>query len=65
MQEMTYDSAMNELQAIVNEVQSEQIGIDELSRKITRAAELIAFCREKLRLTEGELRLLFTDQGPA
>ncbi len=65
MQELTYESAMSELQSIVNEVQSEQIGMDELSRKIKRAADLIAFCRNKLRVTEAELGALFNDQEPA
>lgn len=51
----TYESAFAELQQIVRDLQDEAVGIDELTAKIARAAELIRFCREKLRLTEEEM----------
>jgi len=52
---LTYDSALNELQEIVNEIESEEIGIDELSKKVKRAAELLKFCQEKLHQTEEDV----------
>jgi exodeoxyribonuclease VII small subunit len=51
-EEPSYQSAWTELQKIVNELQGGAVGIDELSSKIERAAELVRFCREKLRSTE-------------
>ncbi len=51
----TYASAYAELQQIVRDLQDEAVGIDELTAKIARAAELIRFCREKLRMTEEEM----------
>ena len=54
----TYESAFAELQQIVRDLQDESVSIDELTAKITRAAELIRFCREKLRLTEEEMAKL-------
>ncbi len=50
-----YQSALTELQSIVDQLQSEEIPIDELSTKIARAKTLITFCREKLRHTETEI----------
>ena len=64
MDELTYESALGELQAIVNQVQSEQIGIDELSAKLERAAGLIAYCKRKLRAADQDLQQLFADQEP-
>ena len=55
---LTYESASAELQQIVGDLQGEAVGIDELTAKIARAAELIRFCREKLRLTEEEMAKL-------
>jgi len=52
---LTYDSALNELQIIVSEIDGEEIGIDELSKKVKRAAELLKFCQEKLRHTEDDV----------
>lgn len=58
-QEITYEKAIAELQSLVNDLQEDAIGIDQLSVKIERAAELIRFCREKLRSTEEEIDRLF------
>ena len=51
-EEPTYESAWTELQKIVNDLQGGSVGIDELTAKIDRAAELVRFCRERLRSTE-------------
>jgi exodeoxyribonuclease VII small subunit len=52
---ITYDSALTELQNIVAEIEGEEIGIDELSKKVKRAAELLKFCQKKLRQTEEDV----------
>ena len=57
-EQLTYESAFAELQQIVRDLQDESVGIDELTAKIARAAELIRFCREKLRMTEEEMAKL-------
>ncbi len=54
-EQLTYESAFTELQQIVRDLQDEAVGIDELSAKIARAAELVRFCRERLRVTEEEI----------
>lgn len=56
----TYESAMTELQQIVADLQAEAIGIDDLSEKVKRAADLIQFCKTKLRNTENDLDGFFT-----
>lgn len=52
---LTYTSALEELQNIINEIQEETVSLDDLSEKVKRASELIQFCKNKLRLTEEEL----------
>ena len=51
----SYEEALQELQQIVTQLQEDAISVDELSEKVQRAAELIAYCREKLRTTEENL----------
>ena len=51
----TYEEALQELQQIVAQLQEDAVSVDELSEKVKRAAELIAYCREKLRKTEESL----------
>ena len=57
-EEPTYQSAWTELQKIVNDLQGGSVGIDDLSAKIERAAELVRFCRERLRSTEDAVERL-------
>lgn len=57
--DQTYEHAMKELQQIVMELQSEAVGIDDLSEKVKRAAELINFCKTKLRTTEEDIHQFF------
>ena len=55
---LTYEKAITELQDIVTDLQHEVVSIDDLSEKVSRAAELIKFCKEKLRTTEIEIKNL-------
>lgn len=55
---LNYASAWAELQQILQEVQENTVGIDELAGRLERAVALIRFCREKLRHTEQALEQL-------
>lgn len=59
--ETTYESALEELQQITQHLQEGKIGIDELALRLQRAAELIRFCREKLRSVEKDIEGLFEE----
>lgn len=50
-----YAEAMDELQQIVEAVQSDQVDIDQLADYTRRANEIIAWCRERLRQVEEAL----------
>ncbi|NBV09616.1 MAG: exodeoxyribonuclease VII small subunit [Flavobacteriia bacterium] len=52
MENKSYSAAFEELQQIVQEMESGEIGIDALSIKVKRASELIQFCKDKLKTTE-------------
>lgn len=52
---LSYQSAWEELQQIVAELQAETVSVDALAEKIERASVLAAFCRERLRNTEALL----------
>ncbi|MEO1514963.1 MAG: exodeoxyribonuclease VII small subunit [Bacteroidota bacterium] len=59
----TYESAMQELEDIVQWLQQPLVEIDALTEKSKRAATLIRFCREKLRTAETELDALFEEEN--
>ncbi|MDA8432479.1 MAG: exodeoxyribonuclease VII small subunit [Nitrospiraceae bacterium] len=54
--QITYSRALNELEKIIAEIESEETDLDVLSEKVKRAAMLIRLCRQKLRATEEEVK---------
>ncbi|MBK7807606.1 MAG: exodeoxyribonuclease VII small subunit [Saprospiraceae bacterium] len=52
---MTYDTAYAELNNILISLQSDETGLDDLSEKLKRAAELSEFCKSKLRSIETDI----------
>lgn len=55
MKKITYDKAYAELTTILNDLQSGELSIDDLSKSSKRAKELLLFCKERLRSIEHEL----------
>jgi len=60
---ITYAEAIVELETIVSDIENASIGVDELSEKVKRAAELIKFCRSKLTSTEKEVNSILKGLG--
>jgi len=59
---ISYEAAMTELQELITDLQEESVSMDDLADKAKRAAELIKYCREKLRHTDQSLKGLFDQQ---
>jgi exodeoxyribonuclease VII small subunit len=53
---LKYSQAIQELNSILKDLESEKIDVDDVSLKVKRAIELIKFCREKIEKTELEVR---------
>ncbi len=60
-EELSYDKAYEELQEIVGEMEDGEIGVDDLSIKVKRAAELIKICKKKLQSTEEDVKSILKD----
>jgi exodeoxyribonuclease VII small subunit len=61
--DITYSDALNELNEIAREIENESIAVDELTKKLKRASELISLCRAKLRMTEEEVKKIIGEMG--
>jgi exodeoxyribonuclease VII small subunit len=59
--EQTYSDAFAELQQIVADIEDGEISVDELSEKVKRASELIAFCKKKLTSTEEDVNQILKE----
>lgn len=55
VKKLGYKEAMNEIEDIVSKLEDNQLDIDELSDKVKRVSELIAYCKSKLHATEEEV----------
>lgn len=51
----SYKAALEELQEIVQHLEGDLIGIDEINEKIQRSAALIKYCQDRLKKTEDSL----------
>ena len=60
-QPTSYQAAIEELQRIVAEMQSENCSIDNLSEYTVRALELLKFCKAKLTATDEKLRKILDE----
>lgn len=50
-----YKNALEEIESIVQKIESEEVEMDELTNMVKRAAELIKQCKSKLKNTGQEL----------
>lgn len=52
---LTYKSALEEIESIVDEIENGDSDVDQLGTKISRAIELVKFCKEGLRTTDEQI----------
>ncbi|MBR4337040.1 MAG: exodeoxyribonuclease VII small subunit [Bacteroidaceae bacterium] len=55
---MTYEEAIRQLDDIVRQIETGQMGIDQLTAQLTRAQQLITFCRDILYKTDEEVQTI-------
>lgn len=61
-QELKYETAFAELQAIVHKMENDELDVDELSEQLKRAKQLIRLCKEKLTKTDEEIKKILANQ---
>ncbi len=58
----SYEAALQELDTLVNRLDSGQLPLDELLTQYQRGAALLAFCRSKLQAVEQQIQVLENDE---
>ena len=58
---LTYETAMERLEALAREMENGYIVIDELATKLNEAQQLLAFCKDKLTKADEEVKRLLED----
>lgn len=57
----SYESALQELKTIVSDIENDSVSVDELTKKVKRASELIKFCKNILTKTETDVNSALDD----
>ena len=55
---LTYEAAMQRLEALAREMEAGQVPIDELAAKLQEAQQLLRFCQDKLTKADAEVQKL-------
>ena len=58
----TYSEAMKKLEAIVAQIESNQLDIDSLAERLKGAQALIKYCRDKLYKTDEEIKKMLSEE---
>jgi exodeoxyribonuclease VII small subunit len=53
---ISYEKAYSELEAIINQLESDALSIELLAEKVSRAAYLLEFCSQKMRSIESDIQ---------
>ena len=62
MAKQTFESAMERLESIVNELESGDLNLDEAMKKFQEGVKLSKFCSNKLDETEKKVSILLKDE---
>jgi len=55
-EEIKYNKAIEELEKILTRIQNEEIDLDDLTKELKRAKELIIICKNKIEKTEMDIK---------
>lgn len=59
---MTYNSALEEINLILKEIENGEIDVDSLEQKLFKAKELFNYCEDKLRNVEKSVNQVLDDE---
>ena len=60
-EEMKYEAAIAELQAITSKMENNELDIDQMAEQLQRAQQLIKLCKDKLTKTDAEIKKILTE----
>ncbi|MBN2892038.1 MAG: exodeoxyribonuclease VII small subunit [Bacteroidales bacterium] len=52
---LTYNQALEEINQVIEEIESGKVDIDQLSEKLKKAKKMFDYCKNKLKDTQSEI----------
>jgi len=62
-EKINYDAAVEEIEEILVKIEEGDLGVDELAEKVNRVTELLKICRDRLRNTEEQIKLILDENN--
>jgi exodeoxyribonuclease VII small subunit len=59
--ETKYEDAVRQLEDIVEKLENNELDIDEMSKQLKKAQQLIKLCKDRLTKTNAEIQKILTD----
>ncbi len=60
--EIKYEDAIRQLEDIVERLENDELDIDEMSKQLKKAQQLIKLCKQRLTKTDAEIRKILSDE---
>lgn len=58
---LSYQDALDEIEDILEKIESNELDIDDLAEKVKRVSFLLKFCKDKLQKTNEEVEKILSD----
>ena len=62
MEQLKYEQALAQLEAIVRKMENNEFDLDELAVQLKTAQQLIKICRDKLNKTEADIQKINSER---
>lgn len=59
--DIKYEEAVSQLEAIVRQLEHDELDIDQMGKQLKKAQQLITLCRDKLTKTEAEINAILSE----
>ncbi len=59
--ELTYEEAIQKVELLMNKIENNEIGMNELSETIKEASDYLSFCKNKLHLVDQEIEQILKE----
>lgn len=59
--QLSYNEAVAEIELIISKIENQELDIDDLSVNVKRVAELLNYCKMKLKSTEEEVQKILKE----
>jgi exodeoxyribonuclease VII small subunit len=61
-EKISYNDAIAEIESILQMLEDGKLNVDELSEKVSRVTDLVKLCRDRLYLTEKQIKKTLEDE---